>query len=244
MLQQPLDAYLLMNVEPELDCAYGAAALRALMDAKLVVCLTTFASETQRQYADVLLPVAPFTENEGSYVNCEAQMQTFTAATVPGQDARPAWKVLRVLANLLGLPNFNYQSIADIQQELQPKIIDLLRLSSQQWILPQSVTMNAPTTLQLFNYWPLYRGDAVVRRASALQKTIKVHDKSVRINSRLAEQLHLENCKTVLVKQAGSKIKLPLIIDNCIADNTVCIPLGNEEVTGVMNAYEEVELEK
>ncbi|WP_410958362.1 molybdopterin-dependent oxidoreductase, partial [Salmonella sp. 1202_ZJSL19Sal_0414] len=90
------------NVEPEFDTANPAQALAALNQAEMVVVLSPF--QTGAEYADVLLPIAPFTETAGSFVSAEGTVQTFNGVVRPLGDTRPAWKVLRVLGSLLGLP--------------------------------------------------------------------------------------------------------------------------------------------
>ena len=102
MIEQPRKAYVTLNLEPELDLANPAAAMAALDGAQLVVALTSFDSPSLRQAADVMLPIAPFTETSGTFVNCEGRAQSFTAVAKPLGDVRPGWKVLRVLGNLLG----------------------------------------------------------------------------------------------------------------------------------------------
>jgi NADH-quinone oxidoreductase subunit G len=102
MFAQPRQAYLLHGVEADLDCHHPQQAVAALKAAALVVMLTPFADGAARDYADVLLPVAPFTETSGSFVNTEGRLQSFTGVVRPLGDSRPAWKVLRVLGNLLG----------------------------------------------------------------------------------------------------------------------------------------------
>ena len=160
MMEQPLVAYLLMNVEPEFDCAYSRLTLDALHKAKLVVCFTTFVNQLQLEYAHVLLPVAPFTENEGSYINIEGRSQTFTAATIPYQEARPAWKVLRVLGNLLQQSGFEYSSCLEVQKEF----INFKSLTPLKW----GNSTNSATQPDI-QQWSIYGGDSLVRRAKSLQ---------------------------------------------------------------------------
>ena len=100
MIEAGLDAYVLMGLEPELDCTDGACARDALNAARFVVSLSTFRSEAMAEYADVILPIAAFAETEGTFVNLSGTRQSFAAAAPPWTDSRPAWRVLRVLGNL------------------------------------------------------------------------------------------------------------------------------------------------
>jgi NADH-quinone oxidoreductase subunit G len=109
MLKDPRQAYVVLGAEPELDCADGAQALASLTKAAVTVVLTPFKSQAMLDYAAVLLPVSPFSETSGTFVNTEGRVQSFYAAAKPLGEARPAWKVLRVLGNLLGLAGFDQQ---------------------------------------------------------------------------------------------------------------------------------------
>jgi NADH-quinone oxidoreductase subunit G len=109
MLDAPRAAYVLLGVEPELDAYDAAAATRAMRGAEFVVSLSAFKTAAQ-DYADVLLPIAPFTETAGSFINMEGRAQGFHAIVKPQGEARPAWKVLRVLGNLLNLGGFDYDT--------------------------------------------------------------------------------------------------------------------------------------
>ena len=106
MFAQPRKAYVLLGVEPDLDCHNPQQAVAALKAAALVVALTPFSDGAVREYADVLLPITPFSETSGTFVNTEGRAQSFNGVVRPFGDARPAWKVLRVLGNLLSLPGF------------------------------------------------------------------------------------------------------------------------------------------
>ena len=117
MLKDPRQAYLVLGAEPELDCADGAQALAALRKAAVTVVLTPFKSQAMLDYAAVLLPVSPFSETSGTFVNTEGRVQSFFAAVKPLGETRPAWKVLRVLGNLLALNGFEFNSSEDVRAE-------------------------------------------------------------------------------------------------------------------------------
>ncbi|HSQ72208.1 MAG TPA: molybdopterin-dependent oxidoreductase, partial [Rubrivivax sp.] len=116
MLSQPMKALLLLNTEPVLDSADAAATRQALAGAGLVVALTPF-KDAVADVADVMLPVAPFTETAGSFVNAEGRVQSFHGVVKPLGETRPAWKVLRVLGNLLGLDGFDFETVEDVRAE-------------------------------------------------------------------------------------------------------------------------------
>src|SRR4029079_12192357 len=116
MLHQPQRGYVLLNAEPELDCADPHAALGALRKAQFVVALSAF-RHTASEYAHVLLPIAPFTETAGTFVSTEGRVQSFHPAVRPAGEARPAWKILRVLGSLLGVQGFDYETIERVRQD-------------------------------------------------------------------------------------------------------------------------------
>src|SRR5216117_3080022 len=116
LLEQPRKAYLLLNAEPDFDCHDPRAAIKAMGAADLVVAMAAYRSFAA-DYANVLLPIVPFTETSGTYVNCEGRMQSFNGAVKPLGEARPAWKVLRVLGNLMRLPGFDHESTEAVREE-------------------------------------------------------------------------------------------------------------------------------
>ena len=122
LCDDPVSAYFLLNVELELDCVYPDKAMQSLDQAELVVCLSTFATEKMHQYADFILPVAPFSETDGSFVNMCGQWQSFSAASVPHKDAKPAWKILRALATLSHLSGFSYKNVHAVRDAIEKQI--------------------------------------------------------------------------------------------------------------------------
>jgi NADH-quinone oxidoreductase subunit G len=117
-----VDALVLLGIEPESDCAAGTAALEALAAMDFVACLTPFATPQMKRYAHVLLPIGTAYETSGTFVNCEGRRQSFPGAARPVGEARPAWKVLRVLGNQLGLADFEYLTSAEVLAEVEAEI--------------------------------------------------------------------------------------------------------------------------
>ena len=115
MQDQPLAGLLLLNVEPEHDCADGRRAVAALEAAGFVLALSPYLSPALEAHADVVLPVGTFAETAGTFVNCEGRWQSFNGVAAPVGASRPAWKVLRVLGNLLQVPDFDYESAEDVR---------------------------------------------------------------------------------------------------------------------------------
>jgi len=170
MLAGELQAALLLNTEPESDSAGGAAACAALGASAMVVTLSPF--KANLAFSDVLLPIAPFTETPGSFVNAEGRLQGFHAVVKPAGEARPAWKVLRVLANMLELPGFDFESSSDVLARAGLGMVegsDMVpgaRLGNQ---TAAAIDLTAPQGEPAVA--AIYQLDSIVRRAPALQLT-------------------------------------------------------------------------
>ncbi|MEY4506930.1 MAG: hypothetical protein RL297_1508 [Pseudomonadota bacterium] len=166
MLRGGLKAAVLLGVEPGLD---SVAEGQGLLAAEMVVTLSAF--KTNLDISDVLLPIAPFTETSGSFVNTEGRLQSFHAVVRPLGDARPAWKVLRVLGNLLGLNGFDADSSQAVLAATLPgarvgEVVDSARLSNA-----VSVSIDTERATLEPCVAPIYQLDGLVRRAASLQLT-------------------------------------------------------------------------
>jgi NADH-quinone oxidoreductase subunit G len=174
MLQKPLKACVLVGgIEPSID-ALDPDSASVFARTGLVVALTPFVSDELRRIAHLLLPIGSFAETSGTYVNCEGQWQSQTGAAAPLGEARPGWKVLRVLGNLLDLPGFDYQSSEDVRDELRALCE---RSAAHDYrgahvVTPAGVARAAAAAgeVRVVDV-PMYQTDALVRRAPSLQKT-------------------------------------------------------------------------
>lgn len=161
MLSGSLKAAVLLGVEPEFDTAPGQAAVAALDKAEMVVTLSPF--KTNLAFSDVLLPIAPFSETSGSFVNAEGRAQSFHAVVKPLGETRPAWKVLRVLGNLLELPGFEFESSQEVLAAATAKPANLSNATQA------AINLAAPSGEPAVA--SIYQLDGLVRRASSLQLT-------------------------------------------------------------------------
>ncbi|MFM8866535.1 MAG: molybdopterin-dependent oxidoreductase, partial [Limnohabitans sp.] len=165
MLDGSLKAAILLNTEPEFDTAAGAAAVAALDKAEMVVTLSPF--KANMAFSDVLLPIAPWTETSGSFVNAEGRLQSFHAVVKPQGETRPAWKVLRVLGNLLEVPGFNFETSQDVLAKVQANPLQLSNAVRAEVRLGGPVAEPAVAGI--------YQLDGIVRRAPSLQLTADAH---------------------------------------------------------------------
>jgi NADH-quinone oxidoreductase subunit G len=170
MLGGSLKAVLLLGAEPEFDSAAGSAAKTALGRAQMVVTLSAF--KANMDVSDVLLPIAPFTETPGTFVNAEARVQSFHAVVKPRGQARPGWKVLRVLGNMLGLAGFDAESTGDVLAQAigappaeGARFIPAAELSNAAVFRSEGALAGEPVTASI------YQLDPMVRRAPSLQLT-------------------------------------------------------------------------
>jgi len=161
MLAGGLKAAILLNTEPEHDSAAGAAAAQSLGQAEMVVTLSPF--KANMAFSDVLLPIAPFTETSGSFVNAEGRLQSFHAVVKPLAETRPAWKVLRVLANLLDIPGVAFETSQEVLARATIKPLSASNATRA------AITLTATTTAPVSA--SIYQLDGIVRRAPSLQLT-------------------------------------------------------------------------
>ncbi|AOI58063.1 NADH-quinone oxidoreductase subunit NuoG [Burkholderia diffusa] len=218
---QPRKGYVLLNVEPEFDTADPAQALAALNQAEMVVVMSPF--KHGLDYADVLLPIAPFTETAGTYVNAEGSVQSFNGVVRPLGDTRPAWKVLRVLGSLLGLPNFEYETAEEVRLAALGDAGVANRLSNQTSVAPARVAAAAANGgFERLADVPIYHADALVRRAGALHLTAAAKAaNAAALPAGLFDKLGLKEGDAVRVRQGERAVQLPAVRDANLAETVV-----------------------
>jgi len=229
-VDSPIKAFLLLNVEPSLDSADGDAALEALGRAELVVALTPFKPRAGDDVADVLLPVAPFTETSGTFVNAEGRAQSFHGVVKPLAETRPAWKVLRVLGNLLGLAGFAHETSEEVRKEaIGDEAAIAARLAAT--AAPEGrIALPARTaedSLERIADVPIYASDPIVRRAPALQLTADARSLSVGVPSELAAERGIVDGTPVRVQSAHGTVVLPARVDPSLASNVLRVPAAH-----------------
>ncbi|MCC6135892.1 MAG: NADH-quinone oxidoreductase subunit NuoG [Candidatus Contendobacter sp.] len=221
MLETPRKAYILLGIEPELDCWDGAAALQAMQSAELVISLSPYAG---KGYAKVSLPTATFAETSGSYVNAEGCWQSFQGASKPVGEARPAWKVLRVLGNLCGVGGFDYTSSEEVLAEAQNACAQVQPDNTADLSRPLS-PFQFDGLLRVADV-PVYAVDALVRRACSLQRSPLAQPVEVRLHPDVAGELGVTGREQVQVRQDGVAVDLPLVLDDSIPRGCAWIPAG------------------
>jgi len=242
MLAEPRKAYLLCLVEPEFDCANPVAARAALEKAELVVVMSPFRHGTA--YADVLLPVAPFTETSGTFINCEGRAQSFHGVVRPLGETRPLWKVLRVLGTLLNLPGFDAETSEDIRAVVLADAGDVAaRLhNGTRTAIVRPAQAAAP--VERAADVPIYFADALVRRAESLQLTADARAPKARLHRSLLDKLGIAEGAQVKVTQGRGEAVLAAVVDAGVPPGVVRIAAAHASTCGLEGLSGPVLVEK
>lgn len=223
MLAQPRKSYVLYGVEPPHDFADGGAALKALRGADQVVAFSAYASAALREVADVILPIALLPEIDATLVNVDGLAQGVAAgAKAPGQ-ARPGWKVLRALGGALQLAGFEFDDLAGLRDGIVERAV------APRGGLAARAAVSGLTRLAT---WPIYRTDAVLRRATALNAHPLNRAPAVRLNADEAQRLGLSSGGQVRV----ADVSLPLVIDAAVPDGAAWIEAA-QDLTATLPPY-------
>ncbi len=240
-----LKAAVLMGIEPELDAANPAAARAALDACEMVVVLSSFKSDAATAYADVLLPMAPFAETSGTFVNAEGRVQSFHGVVKPLGDTRPAWKVLRVLGNLLQVSGFDFDTSEQVKAAALGDLATVpARLSNR-----TSAALQVPaaaTGLERVSDVPIYCADSLVRRAPALQATADAQAPVAALSASLWSSLGLGDVSSAQVKvsQGQASAVLTAVRDAGLPDQVVRVAAGHPATASLGASFGPVQVDK
>ncbi|MDO8925555.1 MAG: NADH-quinone oxidoreductase subunit NuoG [Sideroxyarcus sp.] len=225
MLAKPRKAYVLLNVEPELDSADPQQAVAAMQAADLVVVLSAYKHHAT-EYADVLLPIAQYTETSGTFVSAEGRVQSFKGAVKPLGEARPAWKVLRVLGNLLKVDGFDQDTSEAVRDEAL-KGVDVAAGLNNAIGGVEAKALSAAGGLQRVADVPIYSTDAVVRRSAPLQATADAAIPQVRMHGDELKKLGVQSGDVVKVSQGQGSVKLFAVADDKLPKGVARVAAGH-----------------
>jgi NADH-quinone oxidoreductase subunit G len=231
-------AFVLLNVEPALDMADPVRAMSAMQRADFVVQLSPY--RTGLDYAHALLPIAAFTETAGTFVNTEGRAQSFHATVNPPGEARPGWKVLRVLGSLLGRTDFGYESIDQVRAACLQGGDIVSRLSNEIESTSGVVTIPAGGIQRIADV-PIYFADPLVRRSPPLQKTPDARPPKAWMNARLLQRLGLAAGEPVLINGAA---RLTAALDDKLPDECVRIAAAHPSTAALGPLFGTLSLEK
>jgi NADH-quinone oxidoreductase subunit G len=241
MLADPRQGYLLWAVEPDKDLADPTLAMSALQAAKQVVACTAFKTPALEAVADLMLPISAFAETAGTFVNAEARWQRFQGVVPPPGDARPGWKILRVLGTMMELPGFAQNSAREVHDEAASECRDLTpdnRLQAAELALVRPSAPPEPSAFVRVGNVPIYATDSLVRRAPALQRTPLAEPLTVSLHPNDAVSLDLTDGQLARIGQVatnGTSVELtaPVVVDDRIAVGCARIPAGVEGSGGL-----------
>jgi NADH-quinone oxidoreductase subunit G len=226
MVSQPRKAYVLLGVEPEFDCHDPVRAVIAMKQADFVVALSPF-QHRGLDYAHAMLPISPFTETSGTFVSTEGRVQSFAGVVQPLAETRPAWKVLRVLGNLLQIAGFAYESSEEILREVLGSGDIAARLNNRV-NTAAAIKLDPPVSgIERIAEVPLYQADALVRRAVSLQRTHDAAEPVAAMNSALFAQLGLRDGDSVKITQGDGSAVLPALRDDGLPANCLRVPAAH-----------------
>jgi NADH-quinone oxidoreductase subunit G len=222
MIEQPRDLYLLLGFEPEMDVA-DPAQMAAAMRTAQVIALSSYRTPWLEEHADILLPIGGYAETSGTLVNIEGVPQRFVGVTTPVGEARPAWKVLRVLGNLTDVDGFDYVDSGEVRDEVLAAC-DGFAPDNAVGSLSSAGPELTPATWERIGGVPMYSVDALTRRSPALQKTPDAWGGVLRMNAAAAGSLGVENGASVRVVQGEGGAEFAVSIDEAVPDGCIWLP--------------------
>ena len=248
MLNHPKKVYVLLDLELEADSDNPQQSLAALNQAESVIVISPYASKKTLANSDIILPSAAYSETSGTYVNIEGNWQSFKAASKSYENARPAWKILRVLGNQLNVKGFDYVSSKDVRDELKAmcdEVSDTQYKFEAEGIYSQQDPYDS-RKLQRIGEVAEYSCDSLVRRATALQES-KPKLQHVHLNLKDIKNLGLESVlekthQSVQVKQGGVMVKMTLAENNMIPQGCALLMSGTKSSRLLGSAFGEIEV--
>ncbi|MDR0672417.1 MAG: NADH-quinone oxidoreductase subunit NuoG [Zoogloeaceae bacterium] len=249
----PRQAYLLFGVEPELDCAHPREALAALKSAGLVAQFSAFKHSPALEYADALLPLAPFTETSGTFVNAEGRIQSFTGVVSPLGEARPGWKILRVLGNVLDLPGFDYETSEAVRDAALPQQetgdrgqeTEAFAAGLDNGLTDASVVLTPPEArgLERVADVPIHFADPIARRSSPLQATADAAPPTARMAAGTLARLGIQAGETVIVRQGAGSARLVAAQDDGVPEGCAHVAAGHAVTASLGGMFDAIAVE-
>ena len=245
LLQSNAHAYVLMNIEPLMDLPNPQQTRAALTKADTVIALSAFTSPDLLELADVILPITPYTETVGTYVNMAGQVQTIQPAVRPLADARPAWKVLRAMGSLLNLDGFLYNLPEEVYADALAKPLEH-SLSNSFTANTQILNKNILSgSIQRLADQAIYASDVIVRRAPSLQLTRDAKTANqIGLGESLFNQLGLKEGDLVAISQEGKTIEAAVTLQPGLAAGVVRIAVGTNMSAQLGSMFGEVTVAK
>ncbi|MGZ5684316.1 MAG: molybdopterin-dependent oxidoreductase, partial [Usitatibacter sp.] len=236
MVASPRRAYVIAGVEADLDM--GPRAIAALGEAEFTVALSAYRNETTER-AHVVLPIAPFTETGGTFVNMEGRVQTFNAVVKAQGESRPAWKVLRMLGALLEVPGFHAERLEEVRLAIAPDLQAWAKAGLGNEAAAMEWKLQAPgSALERIAEFPVYGTDPVVRRSPPLQRTGDAKAaRTARMSAATAASAKLAAGDRVRIRAGQGEAQLAVAIDAAVPEGCVRIARGIPETAALGDGF-------
>lgn len=241
MLSDKTKVFMLMGAEPRYEQINAALARKVCKESTLIV-MSTHLSRHAADHANIVLPSAAFAETAGTFVNATGAWQMFNGTTKPPGEARPAWKILRVIGNKLKLDGFDYESVTDIRNELKDLCRDIQldnSYTADNIEIPSKADSNS---LLRCGDLPAYKADMLVRRARSLQKTADAQQNFVSLHGSDMQRLGLVENAVVSAEQNGDTVMIKVKQDDGIPEGCAWLPMGSMDLAGFGCMFEPVTL--
>ena len=233
MVANPRKCYLLWDFEAESDTGNPAQALAALAAAEKVVAICSFATNSTREVADIIMPLAPLAESEGSLLNLDGSTMNYAPASEVSGETRPGWKILRRLGYELDLEGFNQVSLSELQAQMSAAVVTMESSSGDGSMSNGDGSMAYPSQkkgLYRIGELAMYLIDALCRRSQALQQTIQSDSQFVGLNPRDAIALGLTDGGKARVRQAGNEVELEVRFSDRVPEGGAWLRSGTGEL--------------
>ena len=241
MIATGLRAVVTLGIEPEFDCLDAPGITKTLADADFVIALSAYTDQATLANANLVLPIALYPENEGSFVNGELRRQTFAPAVPAPGEARPAWKILRVLAEHVDIDGFRYNTIDDVARDCPVADAGLAVMHGGK-ALPAIETAQAQ--YELVADAAAVAVDAMVRHAAALQESAANTSASIAVGPALAATLDVSEGDRVELSGAAGVTRAPVRVDPLLAGEQVSVALGSAAAAQLRGLWSGVEIRK
>jgi len=232
ILTDSTKTFVLLGLEAEFDTDNPQKSIQALAQADNVIAINSYVNPRLKEYATVLLPASQTVETSGTFVNMEGRLQSFKGVSKLLGDARPTWKILRVLGNLLNVDGFDYMSSEDVRNELKVKLEQTHAYQAEAFFEAKPMDIVSSTSEQSFQRIgtvQMYSGDSLLRRATALQQAAGDERRIVTLHPDDIARLDLGDEQTVSVAQGDSSVQMSLVADSAIPIHSALLPSATQK---------------
>ncbi len=245
-------AFLLLNVEPAKDLNFGLKAVNAMNKSEVgVVAMTSYKSSVS-DFATVMLPVSPFAESSGTFINIEGRAQKFSPVADAQGNSRPAWKVLRVLGNLLGMKDFHYENITEVQNLFSDKIDADSFVKAKNFVVKTNEitgdtdVIKGKNYLETATFFPIYLSDQIVRRSDSLMRTSQSVVPSLLVHPKTLDFFSIQSGDMMMLKLINNSlletVELQCLADCSVAEGVVAIANGHPKTNNIFPSQQLVSI--